>query len=80
MRANLDAQGGYVLAEPVMLALGARVGTHRAHELVHAAAARGLAARPDVPRGARRRPGSLRDLDLDELLRPEARARRRSTG
>ena len=44
MRANLDAQGGYVLAEPVMLALAARVGKHRAHELVHRAALAGQAA------------------------------------
>lgn len=70
MRANVDAQDGYVLAEPVMLALGERVGPRRAHELVHAAAARGraagisfreaLAADPEIP-----------NLDLDALLRPE---------
>jgi adenylosuccinate lyase len=41
MRANLDAQDGYVLAEPVMLALAERVGKHRAHELVHRAALAG---------------------------------------
>jgi adenylosuccinate lyase len=41
MRANVEAQGGYVLAEPVMLALGEAVGPRRAHELVHAAALRG---------------------------------------
>jgi adenylosuccinate lyase len=41
MRANLDAQRGYVLAEPVMLALAARVGKQRAHELVHRAALAG---------------------------------------
>ena len=44
MRANLDAQRGYVLAEPAMLALAARVGKHRAHELVHRAALAGLEA------------------------------------
>jgi adenylosuccinate lyase len=58
MRANLDAQHGYVLAEPVMLALAERVGKHRAHELVHRAAldgqargvsfAQALAADPDI--------------------------------
>jgi adenylosuccinate lyase len=42
MRANLEAQRGYVLAEPAMLALGAEIGPRRAHELVHAAAAHGL--------------------------------------
>ena len=41
MRANLDAQRGYVLAEPAMLALAARIGKHRAHELVHRAALAG---------------------------------------
>jgi len=71
MRANVEAQYGYVLAEPVMLALGEQVGPRRAHELVHAAAARGraagvsfreaLASDPDIP-----------DLDLDSLLRPES--------
>ncbi|HEX5617099.1 MAG TPA: lyase family protein, partial [Solirubrobacteraceae bacterium] len=70
MRANVDAQDGYVLAEPVMLALGEQIGPRRAHELVHAAAARGraagvsfreaLAADPEIP-----------DLDLDELLQVE---------
>jgi adenylosuccinate lyase len=43
MRANLDAQGGYVLAEGVMLVLAERVGKDRAHALVYEAAARGAA-------------------------------------
>ncbi len=42
MRANLEAQGGYVDAEQVMLDLAQRVGKHRAHELVHRAAQTGL--------------------------------------
>jgi adenylosuccinate lyase len=60
MRENVHARQGYVLAEPVMLALGAAVGPRRAHELVHAAAARGheqglafadaLAADPEIAR------------------------------
>jgi adenylosuccinate lyase len=72
MRANVDAQQGYVLAEPVMLALGARLGPRRAHELVHAAARRGhdaglpfreaLAGDPEI---------SSQLSSLDELLRPE---------
>lgn len=41
MRANLDAQRGYVLAEPAMLALAEHVGKPRAHELLQAAARRG---------------------------------------
>ena len=36
MRENVDAQRGYVLAEPAMLALGAEIGPRRAHELVQA--------------------------------------------
>jgi adenylosuccinate lyase len=71
MRANVEAQRGYVLAEPVMLALGAAVGPRRAHELVHAAAQRGrergltfgetLAADPEI----------APHVDLEALLRDE---------
>jgi adenylosuccinate lyase len=53
MRSNLEAQRGYVLAEQAMLALGAEVGPRRAHELVHAAAAR----------------GSIEGLTLNEAIR-----------
>jgi adenylosuccinate lyase len=70
MRANLDAQGGYVLAEPVMLALGAVVGPRRAHELVHAAAARGIANGISFREALAADP-AMRDLDLDALLQPE---------
>jgi adenylosuccinate lyase len=72
MRENLEAQQGYVLAEPVMLALAAHVGRQRAHELVHEAALRGrdeglsfrdaLAAEPSIAEHL----GSDR---LDELMR-----------
>jgi adenylosuccinate lyase len=41
MRENLDAQRGYVLAEPVVLALAPSTGRHRAHELVRDLALRG---------------------------------------
>jgi adenylosuccinate lyase len=41
MRANVEAQGGYVDAERVMLELAQRVGSERAHELVHRAALAG---------------------------------------
>ena len=37
MRANLDAQRGYVLAEAAMLELSEQLGKQRAHELVHQA-------------------------------------------
>lgn len=74
MRANLDAQEGYVLAEPVMLALVPHVGRSRAHELVHGAAARGrdadqalveaLASDPEVT-------AHLPPEALADLVRPE---------
>lgn len=44
MRANLDAQRGYVLAEAAMLELSKQVGKHRAHELVHQATLAGQQA------------------------------------
>ena len=53
MRENVDAQRGYVLAEPVMLALAAHVGQRRAHELVHAAALRGREQGLTLPRRSR---------------------------
>jgi adenylosuccinate lyase len=75
MRENVEAQRGYVLAEPVMLALGAEIGPRRAHELVHTAARRGhdagqtfreaLAGDPDIA-------VHLTPERLDGLLRPEA--------
>ncbi len=37
MRANVDAQRGYVLSEPVMGVIAQRVGKHRAHQLVYEA-------------------------------------------
>ena len=74
MRENLEAQQGYVLAEPAMLALGAEIGPRRAHELIHAAAARGheagltlrdaLSSDPDIA-------AHLPADRLDAALRPE---------
>jgi adenylosuccinate lyase len=66
MRANLDAQGGYVLAEGVMLALAERVGRDRAHTLVHEAASRGVAQ--GVPFGD----ALLADPEVATLLAPAA--------
>jgi adenylosuccinate lyase len=66
MRANLDAQGGYVLAEAVMLGLAERVGKDRAHALVYEAAARGAAE------GVPLRDALLADPEVSALLAPEA--------
>ena len=38
MRANLDLTGGLIMAEPVMLALGAYLGRQDAHDVVYDAA------------------------------------------
>ncbi|HKH18295.1 MAG TPA: adenylosuccinate lyase family protein [Solirubrobacteraceae bacterium] len=74
MRANLDAQQGHALAEPVMLALVPHTGRQRAHALVHRAASVGrrsnrplleaLASDPEVT--AHLPPDALADL-----MRPE---------
>jgi adenylosuccinate lyase len=42
MRANLEAQGGYVLSEPVMRLLADRIGKHAAHQAVYEATMAGL--------------------------------------
>lgn len=42
MAANLDAQDGYPLSEPVMRALADRIGKHHAQEAVYAAAMEGI--------------------------------------
>jgi adenylosuccinate lyase len=72
MRENVDAQRGYVLAEPAMLALGAEIGPRRAHELVQAAAGtrsaqtlrEALAADPEIA-------ALLSPERLEALLHPE---------
>ena len=74
MRENVHAQHGYVLAEPVMLALGAEIGPRRAHELVHAAAARGLVEGQTLNNALAADPEIARHLTterIEELLRPE---------
>jgi adenylosuccinate lyase len=72
MRANLDAQHGYVLAEPVMLALAARVGKQRAHELVHRAALAGQEKGVTFAEALRGEAEIMRELpEAEALLRAE---------
>jgi adenylosuccinate lyase len=74
MRENVDAQRGYVNAEAVMLALGAEIGPRRAHELVHAAAARGTVEGLTLNTALRHDSEVVRHLSeerLEALLRPE---------
>jgi adenylosuccinate lyase len=74
MRENVEAQRGYVLAEPVMTGLAEYVGRPRAHEIVHAAAARGsregLSLREALLADARVT-AHLGPKEIDELMRPE---------
>lgn len=72
MRANLDAQGGYPLSEPVMRRLADRVGKHVAHERVHAAAMagveRGVDLRTALAEAGVVGPHGLTAAELDEAL------------
>jgi adenylosuccinate lyase len=65
MFANLTAQGGYVLSEPVMRALADRVGKHTAHELVYEATLAGLDSGVDL------RTALLADPRIARYLGPE---------
>ena len=72
MQANLDAQRGYVLSEPVMRALADRVGKHTAHRIVYEAALAGRNSDIDLRTALRndRRLSEIGDDELDELLDP----------
>ncbi len=70
MRRNIDSHRGYLLSEPVMRALGDRVGKHSAHDAVYAAAMNGIDRRQDFRTALRadRRLDAIADGELDELL------------
>lgn len=74
MRANLDAQRGYVLSEPVMRALTGKLGKHAAHEAVYAATMAGLDAGVDLGTALRDAglvaPGLLTDDEVTAALDP----------
>lgn len=74
MRANLDAQRGYVLSEPVLRVLAARLGKHAAREAVHAATTAGLAAGVDLGEALRAAglvgPGGIDEAELAAALDP----------
>jgi adenylosuccinate lyase len=53
MRANLDAQRGYVLSEAVLRRLAAKVGKHVAHERVYAATMAGVESGMDLAEALR---------------------------
>ncbi|HVH23563.1 MAG TPA: adenylosuccinate lyase family protein [Pseudonocardia sp.] len=74
MRANLDAQRGYVLSEPVLRRLTERMGKHAAHEAIYQATMAGLDADVDLATALRDaglvRPGLLTDQDVTDALDP----------
>ena len=74
MRVNLDAQRGYVLSEPVLRRLTARIGKHAAHDAVYRATMAGLDAGVDLADALRAAglvaPGLLTEDDLTEALDP----------
>jgi 3-carboxy-cis,cis-muconate cycloisomerase len=69
MRANLEVDGGLVMAEAVSTALSDRLGRHEAHRLVGTAARRADADGRSLRDELAGTPG-LDDIDLDELLDP----------
>jgi adenylosuccinate lyase len=74
MRANLDAQRGYVLSEPVLRRLSAKLGKHAAHEAVYAATMAGLEKGVDLATALRDAglvaDGALTEDELAEALDP----------
>jgi adenylosuccinate lyase len=74
MRANLDAQGGYPLSEPVMRRIADQVGKHVAHETVYAATMAGLTQGVDLRTALQNAgvvgPDGLSAAELDEALDP----------
>ncbi|MHA6780992.1 class-II fumarase/aspartase family protein [Pseudonocardia saturnea] len=74
MRANVDAQRGYVLSEPVMRVLASRIGKHAAHEAVYAATMAGLDAGVDLEAALRAAglvgAGGLTEAELAAALDP----------
>ena len=74
MRANLDALGGAMLSEAVMLRLGERIGRMRAHDLVYDLAMEAFAsgrALGDLLKASAEVTKHLAPRELDELLDPE---------
>jgi adenylosuccinate lyase len=69
MAANLEAQGGYVLSEPVMRALADRIGKHAAHQVVYEATLAGLDRGVDLRTALLADPRIAGQLGPDELAR-----------
>jgi adenylosuccinate lyase len=69
MRANLDAQRGYVFSEPVLRRLSDLIGKHTAHDVVYAAAMAGLASDVTLVDALAADERVSAHLDRDEIAR-----------
>lgn len=69
MRANLDASGGFVMAETVAVALAARIGRSAAHALVGAAARRAKDERLSFADALAAHAGIAQHLEPGDLVR-----------
>jgi 3-carboxy-cis,cis-muconate cycloisomerase len=69
MRRNLDATGGLVLAEAVMMALAEKIGRDAAHDLVHRASDAALAENRPLADVLAEEPAVARHLDEAEVRR-----------
>jgi adenylosuccinate lyase len=67
MRANLEAQGGYILSEPVMRLLADRIGKHAAHEAVYEATMAGLERGVPLEEALLAHPEVAKHLDPAEI-------------
>jgi 3-carboxy-cis,cis-muconate cycloisomerase len=75
MRRNLDASGGLLLAERVMLALGATIGRQHAHDVIYENAMRAFEERRPFGAVLKEDPRVTEHLsaaEVDALLDPEA--------
>jgi 3-carboxy-cis,cis-muconate cycloisomerase len=74
MAANLDITHGLILAESVAMALGAKIGKMKAHELLEEASARAVRERRhlrEVLAADERVRAQLTEADLERLLDPQ---------
>ncbi|MDP9219846.1 MAG: adenylosuccinate lyase family protein [Actinomycetota bacterium] len=67
MRANLDAREGYVLSEPVLRVLSAKIGKHAAHAAVYAATMAGIERGVSFADALRADPAVAGQVSEDEL-------------
>jgi adenylosuccinate lyase len=67
MRANVDAREGYVLSEPVLRVLSAKIGKHAAHTAVYAATMAGIEGGLGFAAALRADPAVARQVSEEEL-------------